>query len=131
MCSQFLILLALPPRLCNSCCPALSSPRLPLSILLTRYQAVLAAIIIDAMTKMYEFHRVKFMWLTQKMDFLVYLVALVVTLFAGLQVRIAGGGEACATRDCMRGGWRGRGGLWLVVKPRLLSVRSWHATCGL
>lgn len=40
------------------------------------------------MFKLYDFNRVRIMWYTSKTDVLVFLVALLATLFAGLQVGI-------------------------------------------
>ena len=53
-----------------------------------RVQAVLGAIIIQAMTKLYDFEIVAFMWKANKMDSLIWGVAFFVTLFLGMQVGI-------------------------------------------
>eukprot|EP00750_Incisomonas_marina_P033160 INCI9592.2.p1 GENE.INCI9592.2~~INCI9592.2.p1 ORF type:complete len:828 (+),score=164.21 INCI9592.2:178-2661(+) len=51
-------------------------------------KAVLGAIIVQAMTKLYDFGIVVFLWKANKMDFLIWVVAFVLTLFMGMQVGI-------------------------------------------
>lgn len=50
-------------------------------------KAVLGAVIVQAMTNLYDFNIAVFFWKANKIDFIIWIVSLLLTLFFGMQVR--------------------------------------------